>query len=607
MLRRPRRRARAQVELEPVTPFEPAAKAGEGSLWPSLAMRGTKEPPGAPLDAESRAYFEPRFARDLSEVRVHTGGHADESARGINALAYTSGSDIVFADGQYVPSSDTGRRLIAHELAHIAQQDGAAGASGAPGMGHRGDPHEREADRVSAAVGRGEHVGGIMPISSKRIQRAEDDSWMGTASKFWGSLKEQAYTAMIDGMRGAQAAGSRTLRRLTTNLAPWQQVVASMVIDQLDLTVDLVISLVLAVTGLVVGFVSGIARALWGLLAFIEGIFEWMILWLAQPFGEEYRDRYMAMNRQILAGLSNIGPALRMLWDRWRAEWDKASADRRTLMIGEVFGEIEAILASLAGGGAAVDAAGEVSLTMAPARELAFAMGAGGSRAAGGATTVTMSAAGPVGGGLAGAMAMSVTERADEAAAESRGRASKVEPYEKEFERKKLEPRATAEGEQARNQLARDIKRRMPGDPKRVKVEIKRIERTEAGRGQIEAVTPEGTGVAMEDEFVITLEDGTKFNADGFQTLPSNPKKYLLLEHKEVLTVWERSHFARDVAVHELDLMLNRHADIFLKLEKSGCAGFQYSTNSAELANLLAERIALMRRSGVRGLIAPPL
>lgn len=193
------------------------------------------------------------------------------------------------------------------------------------------------------------------------------------------------------------------------------------------------------------------------------------------------------------------------------------------------------------------------------------------------------------------------------APAESRGRASKVEPYEKELERKKLEPRATAEGEQARNQLARDIKRRMPGDPKRVKVEIKRIERTEAGRGQIEAVTPEGTGVAMEDEFVITLEDGTKFNADGFQTLSSNPKKYLLLEHKEVLTVWERSHFARDVAVHELDLMLNRHADIFLKLEKSGCAGFQYSTNSAELANLLAERIALMRRSGVRGLIAPPL
>src|SRR5262249_14151430 len=79
---------------------------------------------GAPLSANMRAYFEPRFGRDLSNVRVHTGGRAAGAAHGINARAYPLGHDIAFAPGEYSPSTHEGRHLLAHELAHVVQQSG---------------------------------------------------------------------------------------------------------------------------------------------------------------------------------------------------------------------------------------------------------------------------------------------------------------------------------------------------------------------------------------------------------------------------------------------------------------------------------------------------
>jgi outer membrane protein OmpA-like peptidoglycan-associated protein len=77
---------------------------------------------GAPLAQSTRNFFEPRFGQDFSAVRIHANARAAESARSINALAYTHGSDIVFARGQYQPESFAGRKLLAHELAHVVQQ-----------------------------------------------------------------------------------------------------------------------------------------------------------------------------------------------------------------------------------------------------------------------------------------------------------------------------------------------------------------------------------------------------------------------------------------------------------------------------------------------------
>ena len=99
---------------------------------------------GEPLPESSRAFFEPRFGRDLSGVRIHSNAIAAESARTLNALAYTVGQDIVFGAGQYAPAREDGRRLLAHELTHVLQQGGqtepevqrqAAGPSPAPVAG----------------------------------------------------------------------------------------------------------------------------------------------------------------------------------------------------------------------------------------------------------------------------------------------------------------------------------------------------------------------------------------------------------------------------------------------------------------------------------------
>lgn len=77
---------------------------------------------GRPLDPVLRASLEPRFGYNFHQVRVHIGAMAGASAQVVRARAYTVGTNIVFGDGQYAPATAEGRRLIAHELAHIVQQ-----------------------------------------------------------------------------------------------------------------------------------------------------------------------------------------------------------------------------------------------------------------------------------------------------------------------------------------------------------------------------------------------------------------------------------------------------------------------------------------------------
>ena len=77
---------------------------------------------GAPLDKTSRSYFEPRFGRDFSGVRIHDGPEAASAAASIQARAFTLGSDVVFAAGEHNPGSEGGKRLLAHELTHVVQQ-----------------------------------------------------------------------------------------------------------------------------------------------------------------------------------------------------------------------------------------------------------------------------------------------------------------------------------------------------------------------------------------------------------------------------------------------------------------------------------------------------
>lgn len=134
---------------------------------------------GQPLDRETRAFFEPRLGHDFSRVRVHTNSAASASAAAIDAQAYTVGRDVVFGAGNYGPRSREGRRLLAHELAHVVQQARggsrvqAASIATAPEMriAPEDDDLEREAESVADEVTSGGFA--TPPGSSGRaIQRA---------------------------------------------------------------------------------------------------------------------------------------------------------------------------------------------------------------------------------------------------------------------------------------------------------------------------------------------------------------------------------------------------------------------------------------------------
>lgn len=82
---------------------------------------------GRPLDPALQQDLGQRFGHDFSQVRVHTDETAAQSAREVNARAYTVGNHVVFGAGQFAPGSHDGRRLIAHELTHVLQQSAAEG------------------------------------------------------------------------------------------------------------------------------------------------------------------------------------------------------------------------------------------------------------------------------------------------------------------------------------------------------------------------------------------------------------------------------------------------------------------------------------------------
>ncbi len=123
----------------------PAAELAAGDGLPA-SVRAALRSPGQPLDAATRAFMEPRFGHDFSRVRVHADAQAAESARAVNAHAYTVGHDIVFSAGRHQPATPAGRQLLAHELAHVVQQRSMGAAPG-------NAPHlEAEAQRAAAAV-----------------------------------------------------------------------------------------------------------------------------------------------------------------------------------------------------------------------------------------------------------------------------------------------------------------------------------------------------------------------------------------------------------------------------------------------------------------------
>ncbi len=141
------RRKQAGQEPEAIQRMEGSVDAGAAQSAAPPVVQQALAQPGRPLDGPTRSFMESRFGRDFGRVRVHTGEPAAASAKAINARAYTRGGNIVFNAGQYRPHTAGGRRLLAHELTHVVQQQG----GGSPAAIQRDENEPKKGQGPAAA------------------------------------------------------------------------------------------------------------------------------------------------------------------------------------------------------------------------------------------------------------------------------------------------------------------------------------------------------------------------------------------------------------------------------------------------------------------------
>lgn len=136
--------------------------------------------PGRPLEPALRQDMEQRFGHDFSRVRVHSGAAAEQSAQDVNANAYTAGHDVVFGAGRFASGTHEGRRLIAHELTHVVQQDGGqlhqALAQAKEGAATGGAPSGREKGPLNF-LATAYTVGGSIVFGPGRFAPGTGEGW----------------------------------------------------------------------------------------------------------------------------------------------------------------------------------------------------------------------------------------------------------------------------------------------------------------------------------------------------------------------------------------------------------------------------------------------
>jgi len=207
------------------------AAEGDGARAPASdfasrvqSMRGS----GAGLPDAQRSFFEARMGRDLDGVRVHTDGRAADAAREVSAHAFTAGSDIFFASGRYAPETASGKRLLAHELAHVAQQTGAGTIRRERSSGGGALRIDRQADAHAPAAGPGPAANTANAGATTDADKAapsrpgivEDDQQAGegqmTRSQFVAVLRP-----LVWGVAAAELAAARRSAQDCPYLSKW--------------------------------------------------------------------------------------------------------------------------------------------------------------------------------------------------------------------------------------------------------------------------------------------------------------------------------------------------------------------------------------------------
>jgi hypothetical protein len=207
--------------------------AGLGDQWPFIRRKGGAEAAevdasvipsaasGRALPRDTQRFLESRMGVELQDVRVHTDGSATDSARALQADAYTVGRDIYFGADKYHPDTTEGMRLISHEVAHTLQQ-GEGRAPVAPALhgrlqvGAANDPAESEADAVAERVMNGSAPASVTPVPvtsghAPAVQRdvggALSSAWDATGGAAWSAAKKGAGRALDAAGHAVGAAG----------------------------------------------------------------------------------------------------------------------------------------------------------------------------------------------------------------------------------------------------------------------------------------------------------------------------------------------------------------------------------------------------------------
>jgi hypothetical protein len=186
----------------------PALHRAVGNRAVSALLNGGT---GVPLDALTQQDMEARFGHDFGDVRIHAEGTAADSAREMHAAAYTVGRDIAFAAGLYNPRSAIGRRLLAHELAHVVQQS-RKDERGAPVAGL-----ESSAEYAAQAISDGRSTVAVAGGSGPALAR-QDESAVATS----GAVLEPLTTEKLAEPRQPPHRGEQLYDHLDSNLVSWE-------------------------------------------------------------------------------------------------------------------------------------------------------------------------------------------------------------------------------------------------------------------------------------------------------------------------------------------------------------------------------------------------
>ena len=155
-----------------------AAGAAQPGVAPPI-VHEVLNSPGHPLDRATRSFFEPRFGQDFSQVRIHADESAAESARAVNAHAYTVGSQLVFGSGHFAPKTTHGKKLLAHELSHVIQQAGQGNHLSALSVTSAHDRFEQEANHMADTALSGHRVKSGLKSPMAVLQRQAPPSSPG--------------------------------------------------------------------------------------------------------------------------------------------------------------------------------------------------------------------------------------------------------------------------------------------------------------------------------------------------------------------------------------------------------------------------------------------